>query len=499
MIVFDSKVSFASKLLPVRVVLKESLSDCYSVVLDLFAADASFDHTEALNQNASVRLEVEENTGPKSRTITGVIIEMSLAGVVQQSTFWYQLVLVPRLALLDFTRRSRVFCTEEPCKVGDVIREILDNAEGFTLPPDDAEIRLQSAYPNRDMIIQYHESDFTFLSRLAEGSGIFYFFAGGDGREKVVFADANSAFPWLDGSAADAMLSYRPSVGIPDRGPAVRSAKLKTHLATKRVQLTERFYAQPDIHLGVSADGDSNGIGLVDSHESEGYQDAAWGQTLARVRAEEAIVDRVLLEGRTDCLSLAAGTVFTLERHPDPHMNRSYIVISAEHHAWESASGIEQLPGQGPGPLGAGYWNNFTAIPRDTRFRPRRRAPRPRVPGLMRAVVDGVDDRRSNIDELGCYRIKFPFDKKARAPGRSSCPVRLITPYGGRNEGFHFPLRAKSVVMIGFENDDPDRPVIVGPLYDASQRSVVTGANRTANVISTVTGIKITMNDGTAE
>ncbi len=498
MIVFGSNVSFASKLLPVRAMLKESLSECYSLVLDLFAADASFDPTEALNQNASVRLEVEEAAGPKSRTITGVITEMSLAGVIQGSTFWYQLVLAPRLALLDLTRRSRVFCTEEPSKVGDVIREILDNAEGFTLPPDDAEIRLQTDYPNQDMIVQYHESDFTFLSRLAEHSGIFYFFAEGNDTEKVVFADANSAFPWLDGTAADATLSYRPSVGIPDRGPAVRSAKLKTHLATKRVQLTERFYAKPDVQLNVSADGDSNGLGLLDSHESEGYQDAAWGQTLARVRAEEAVVDQVLFEGRTDCVSLAAGTVFTLERHPDPHMNRSYIVVSAEHHAWESAEGIEQLPGQGPGPLGAGYWNGFTAIPRDARFRPRRRTPWPRVPGLMRAVVDGVDAMRSNIDELGCYRIKFPFDTKVRAPGRSSCPVRLITPYGGPNEGFHFPLRAKSEVMIAFENGDPDRPVIVGPLYDASQKSMVTGTNRTANVISTVSGIRITMNDGTA-
>ncbi len=115
----------------------------------------------------------------------------------------------------------------------------------------------------------------------------------------------------------------------------------------------------------------------------------------------------------------------------------------------------------------------------------------------MRAVVDGVDAMRSNIDEVGCYRFKLPFDTKVRTPGRSSSLVRLITSYGGPNEGFDFPLRAKSEVMIAFENGDPDRPVIVGPLYDARQKSMVTGTNRTANIISTASGIRITMNDGT--
>jgi type VI secretion system secreted protein VgrG len=497
MIVFESSVSFASRLLPVRVVLKESLSECYSLVVDLFAADASFDPTEALNQKASVRLDVEETTGPKSRTITGIITEMSLAGVLPGQRYWYQLVLAPRLALLDLTRRSRVFCTEKPATVGDVIRETLDEVEGVALTSDDAEMGLRfDGYPKRDMIVQYRESDFAFLSRLAEHSGIFYFFTRSNGREKVVFADANDAFRWLGGTEAESKLPYRPSIGIPDRGPAVRSAALKTRLTTKRVQLNERAYAQPEIRLDVSADADPNGVGLLDSHELEGYRDAGWGQALARIRAEEASANRVVLEGESDCLPLSAGAVFSLDLHPSEDLNDRYIVVSAEHRAWESAEGIEHLPGQRAG--GAGYWNSFTAIPRDTPFRPRRRTPWPRIPGLVRATIDGTDLIRSNIDPLGCYRIKFHFDTVTRAAGLSSCPVRLITPYGGPNEGFHFPLRAKSEVMIAFQNGDPDRPVIVGPLYDAAQKSMVTGANRTANVISTVTGIKITMNDGTA-
>lgn len=506
MIDFHSDMALSSSLQPVRAVLKESVSACYSLVLDLFAENALPDPTAALNKNASVRFRVLDAAGDvKSRIISGVIVEMSLAGVIQAfseaAKYWYQLVLVPHLALLDHSQRSRVFCTERPRPIDNVIEEILQTPIDVAPLAIDYESHLsknnqsKSIYPDRDMIVQYQESDFAFLSRLAEQSGIFYFFAEDHGREKLIFADVNHAFPWLDGAEDDATLSYQPH-GRHDRGRAVRSATLKTHLTTNGVELDEWFYKTPKTALVASAVGDSDGVGLLQLRGSEGYQDATWGERLARMRLDESNVDKVVLEGRTDCVSLAAGRVFKLKDHPVPNMNTSYIVVSAEHHAWVSVTGIEHLPG--PEPRGAEYWNEFTAIPSTTTFRPRRRTPRPNVPGVMRAVVDGVDTKRANIDEFGCYRIRFPFDTEQRNAGQASCPVRLITPYGGQNEGFHFPLRATSMVMIAFENGDPDRPIIVGPLYDARQSSVVTSANRTANVISTVTGIKMIMNDGKA-
>lgn len=503
MIAFKSNVPL--ELRPVRAVLKESVSDCYSLVLDVFATDDSIDPTKALNQDARVELAKGDGDNRQSRTIRGVITEMSLAGVIQEAstpglqsnTFWYQLVLVPHLALLDRTQRSRVFCTELPRKVGNVIQEVLGNTEDFVLPQDvKFEIAVEPQYyRDLDMIVQYQETDFAFLSRLAEHSGIFYFFDERAGKQTIVFADLNTAFPWLNGTAK-AKLWYQRSAGTLHPGYTVRSAKRKTHLATKNVKLSGWSYTDPKTSLDVGFEDDPHGVGLLDLGGSEGYQDADWGQALAQIRAEEANVDKVLLEARTDCVSIAAGTVFYLDNHPDTLMNHYYIVVSAEHHAWQSAPGIDQLPG--PGLEGDDYWNNITAIPLETPFRPRRRTPRPHLPGLMRAVVDGVDPARANIDGLGCYRIRFPFDTRNIEAGKASCPVRLITPYGGPKEGLHFPLRAGSEVMIAFENGDPDRPVIVGPLYDDIQKSMVTTANRTANVICTATGIRMTMNDGKA-
>ncbi len=497
MINFESKAGWASKVVPVRATFSEALSRCYALTLDLFAAGADLDLSEALNRKASVTLEPVSAGAPRRRKITGIVSEMALAGVLPAGEVWYRLVLVPRLELLDLTTRSRVFCTDQPAPVGTVITEVLDKAEGVQFGAADHAMRLQStAYPQRDMVVQYRESDLAFLSRLAENAGIFYFFEEGEESERVVFGDRNEILPWLGGSSAASTLAYRPSTGIADRAPAIRAASAERRLVPNSVKLNERYYARPEIVLNVVSAADSSGVGLLSSDETEFYHEAGWGQALADIRAQEASVNRLVLSGESDSVALAAGTVFTLAHHPASRLDGAYIVVSAEHSAWESAEGIAQLPG--PGPKGAGYWNRFTAIPRATPYRPARLTPRPHIPGLMRAVIDGVDDARANIDALGCYRIKFPFDAVKRAPGRSSSPVRLVTPYGGPSEGFHFPLRARTQVMIAFQNGDPDRPIIVGPLYDAGQKSVVTQRNRTANVISTASGITITMNDGTA-
>lgn len=498
MISLEGETSWASKVVPVRVSLSEELSRCYSLVLDFFASGANLDATEALNRKATVTLDVPGAEAEQTRKITGVITEMSLSGILPDGKAWYRMTLVPRVALLDLTRRSRVFCTEKPGYVRDVLAQVLKEADGVRLSAADYALRLESqAYPLRDMVVQYQESDLAFLSRLAEDAGIFFFFQAGEEDEQIVFADENLAFPWLGGDAERSILRYEPSVGVAQRGPSVLSAKLEARLVPAKVRLQERNYIMPKMDLLVEAVAGANGVGLISSDEREGYREAGWGRVLAHIRAEEAAANRCVLTGQSDCVALAAGIAFTLEKHPSAAANDRYVTVSVSHSVWESAEGIEYLPG--PGPQGSGYQNHFTAIPLATRFRPARRTPRPRVAGLMRATIDGVDDVRSNIDGLGRYRIKFPFDRVSRAPGRSSSAVRLVTPYGGPTEGFHFPLRAKTQVMIAFHNGDPDRPVIVGPLYDASQKSVVTTKNRTANVISTVTGITVTMNDGTAK
>src|SRR5436853_620536 len=53
--------------------------------------------------------------------------------------------------------------------------------------------RLLGSYGKRPMIAQFKESDLSFVSRLCEHLGIFFFFEHGDDGDQIVFGDYNGA------------------------------------------------------------------------------------------------------------------------------------------------------------------------------------------------------------------------------------------------------------------------------------------------------------------
>lgn len=491
MITLDLKTSWADSLTPVRASMTEAISECYELVLDVLTGDGSLTMTEALQQPAAVTV----TYGDQRRRVPGIVTEMALMGILPSDRYWFRMTLAPRLHLLSLTRRSRVFCTEQPQTVGELLKQVIRTADGVAIPSSDIDLKLRiTTYPQIDMAVQYAESDFAFLSRHAEGVGIFFFFDVGDGAERVVFGDANGCFPFMGGSADASVLPYRPSVGVADPGPAVRSLEAAVRLTPRIAQLNTRDWKDTGRVLLVQSEPQPTGVGTYEWEEEDGYTDASWGGTLASVRAGELAVSRNELRGHSDCLAMQTGTVFTLRGHDAASLNTRFAVVSVTHNVWESAASVEFVPQQTP--QAAGYGNSFTAIPLSVPFRPRRKTPLPRIGGILRAVVDGVSSARSEIDELGCYRIILPFDRTTRSPGKSSNRIRLVTPYGGSAEGFHFPLRPGTQVMVAFIKGNPDWPVIVGPLYDASQKSVVTHDNRYGNVIKTASGITMKFYDG---
>jgi type VI secretion system secreted protein VgrG len=501
MIELKVQAPWSDTVVPVRVQASEALSRCYTITVDFLSTNPDLDPRQALRQAGSVGFGV----GDTRQDISGVVAEFSLMGQLPRDNYWYQLLIVPRLQLLDLTRRSRVFCTEQPANVTEVIKEVLSTAQGVAFSEDDSAVPTDAdpanpTYPQLDMVVQYAETDLAFISRLAEDSGIFYYFdtrddgEPGGGAERVVFADSNVACPMLAGVTE---LQFRASISSSDPGPAVRSLAIRNRVTPGQTTLNERDHVNPRTVLLVEAPADPFGLGIHQYDEEDGYRDAGWGRTLVARRLQQTACQRRVISGSSDCVTMRAGRVMTLSGHPTASVNGRYLLTSVEHRVWNPAAGVDHLPGVSV--LSAAYQNTFCAIPLDVPFRPEQTTPWPSIPGLMRAEIDGSDQERADIDDLGRYRIILSFDKEQRPRGRASCPVRLITPHGGPKEGFHFPLRAGTQVMIAFLNGDPDRPVIVGPLSDGQQLSVVTKQNRYVNMLTTASGIVMKLNDGTPE
>src|SRR5262249_42064630 len=138
-----------------------------------------------------------------------------------------------------------------------------------------------------------------------------------------------------------------------------------------------------------------------------------------------------------------------------------YVLTSVEHSAFLPA---DFRSGSGPGLL---YRNRFTCIPLALPYRPLRRTPRPVVPGTQTAVVVEPAGEELFPDKFGRVKVQFHWDRDGKHNLDSSCWVRVAQFWAGKRWGAMFIPRAGHEVLVDFLEGDPDRPVIVGSLYNS--------------------------------
>jgi Rhs element Vgr protein len=104
------------------------------------------------------------------------------------------------------------------------------------------------------------------------------------------------------------------------------------------------------------------------------------------------------------------------------------------------------------------YKNDFKAIPVDVKIPP---YTNPDITVFSEPHFGKVTD---NYDPEGLSRVRAQFywgeAKKYETPW-----MRCSTPYAGKDKGFHFIPEIDEEVLIGFESGNPERPYVMGTLY----------------------------------
>jgi type VI secretion system secreted protein VgrG len=96
-------------------------------------------------------------------------------------------------------------------------------------------------------------------------------------------------------------------------------------------------------------------------------------------------------------------------------------------------------------------------------FRPLRSAPKPRIPGPQTAVVVGAEGEEIDPDAYGRVKVTFHW-----LLGTPSCWVRVAQSWAGSGYGAMAIPRIGDEVVVAFEDGDPDRPLIVGSVYNGA-------------------------------
>jgi type VI secretion system secreted protein VgrG len=85
------------------------------------------------------------------------------------------------------------------------------------------------------------------------------------------------------------------------------------------------------------------------------------------------------------------------------------------------------------------------------------------------ALVVGPPGDEIAPDEFGRVRVQFPWDREGKSDEFSSCWMHVSAPWGGLGYGFVDLPRIGQEVLVDFLDGDPDRPIVVGRVFNATQ------------------------------
>jgi type VI secretion system secreted protein VgrG len=462
---------------------REAISELFRFQLDLVSEKPGSVHFDSLLGKAvTATVSLADNS---TRHFGGIATRFAQGGKlhIQEGNQTYEftrytLELSPKLWLLTRTVRSRIFQQK-------TVPEILEAAlSGLNV---DFQIdTLSGTFYPREYCVQYHESDFAFVSRLMEEEGIFYFFKHTESGDQVVVTNNPAKHPELGGTVlyddTEGGVRTEDRVTAWEKSQEIRSAKVtlhdyhfqapdsnleavKTSLATAPVgQTSHRLQVDQSLELydfpGEYAkrfDGVNKSGGEQPDKFANIYQD---NQRTVGIRMQQETAPALAIQGSGTCRSFTAGSKFTLDNHFSE--NDVYVLSSVEHELKEplvTARGEETFQ----------YANTFTCIPFSVPYRPARVTARPRIHGTQTAVVVGPSGDEIFTDPNGRVKVQFHWDREGQNDAESSSWVRVATFWAGKQwGGIHLP-RIGQEVVVSFLEGDPDQPIIVGSVYNSNQ------------------------------
>ncbi|WP_437905600.1 type VI secretion system tip protein TssI/VgrG [Sorangium sp. So ce327] len=441
----------------------------------LFTVPAGTDVRAAINARATLTLQRGADSPPMCWH--GVFVRLRLLRESADRALYHG-SLVPRLWLQRHSVRSFVHTKS---KIDAFLTKTLTHG-GLTT--SDFRFSVDTdRYPEEEFVCQYRESHLDFTHRWLEREGLYYHFEHpvDDGAEVMVIVDSKDQHEPLSGNGR---VRYHPTSSHDvSAGECFREVHVDLSALPAAVRINDYNYANPAASVSGEHAVSKSGHGEVREYGYRVFtQDEA--TRLAQVKAESMACRELTLHATGNATGLRAGYVFELEDGPSDMPTR-YLAVEVRHAAAITGGSFDITRFTGMA-MDETYRVEVVAIPADVQFRAAQATPWPRIFGFENGVVDGSSDSQyAQIDDQGRYLVRFNFDASELPDGSTSTYLRMMQPHGGSVEGWHFPLRKGTEVMVSFQGGDPDRPVIAGVVPNAHRPSTVTSRNLTQNVLRT--------------
>ncbi len=428
--------------------LKESISK-----QSLLACEAMEDDTEPLNPEELIGKDATftlgKSDGSAAREFLGRVVRAVRApnrDDVRTLRF--------HIAPAPWSLSKRADCrTFQEKSVVDIVTEVLEAAG---IAGDRQDWRTTEDHAPLKYTVQYRETDFDFIARLLSEEGIYYAVHFVDGKDVMVFGDdpaglgdiaGTTTLPFHHASRAEEALDY-----------VIRVTQTLS-VTPDKVMLRDYNADKPSLAVENTVESDDDGEHVLEIYDYPARcAEPADAERLAKVLLDELQVPRNLINGETGGLALLPGLRFTIEDHPYAAINQEYLVTSM-HIAGSTPrlGATEQVTPR--------YRCRFEAMPTKHRYRPPRTRRAADMVGLQTSFTTGPAGKEIHTSAAGEVTVRYHWDRVGADDDTSSPFVRTSQlPTGG---SVLIPRMKWEVSTVHLEGD-PDRPVVMGRMYNAT-------------------------------
>ncbi len=419
----------------------EAVESPFIIAAEVISARDDLQPKDLIGKTITCTVQVED---APARHFSGMVRAFARTGSQERSLTGYWLEAVPLLWNLSRTSDCRIF---QDMSASDILKKIF--GEGGVEP------NRFGGLPGtpRPYCVQFNETDLDFTHRLLDEVGGSYFFQHAEGSHTLVITGSNADFPLLQGEPLvvrteadrpDAISRWQPQGSLPPGKRAtldfdgIKPSKLLTANAATMLPYPSpsswEMFRWPG-GQGARPDIDPAKLGM---------------------EQEEAQADLVNAASRNPALHAGARVKVKPDLAGGPE---TWLITAVRHEAVDET----HLGQDGT----AEYANTITLTPADRVWRNPHPRPRPQMPAVQSAIVTGPAGEEIHTDEYGRVKVHFHWDRAGRKDETSTCWVRVAQPFAGAWGGSWFLPRIGDEVLIAFLDGDPDRPVVIGSVYNS--------------------------------
>ena len=420
----------------------DHLNDLFEYRVEALATRDDLDFDALIGTHATVEVEAHDEMRP----FDGIVTSARWAGVGENG-HRYDLTLRPWFWLAGRRRNQRIFHNKT---VIEILQELLSDYAGLSDPA--LEISLSKDYPSLEYTVQYRESDLDFARRQMERHGISFHFKHAMGSHTLVLTDDVLAHEEIGSrpfKRYDGHHQYEQE-HFWDWAP-------ERNITTGAIRLTDYNFKKPTAAMEADRLGDArHAQGQIESFDYPGdYLAQDVGKLVAGLRTEQERGADRRNRAVGDCVSLGAGMRVMLSGDRVPGTGETYLCLSASHHFVSEAYGSG-----GPGSDGYAFTGSYTLMPDTAPMAPPRRTAPAVVQGPQTAEV--VGEGEIDYDEYGRILVRFHWD----LDNAYSMRCRVSQNWAGAGWGGMVIPRIGMEVLVEFLEGDPDKPVVVGNVFN---------------------------------